>query len=70
MGSILSIISNIFWLIVRGFKRADDPNRIYEKAKAENARIIATHDADALNRSIDAATGRVSGTSGSDIGRP
>jgi hypothetical protein len=59
MGEIWKIIASIFWLIVRWFKRKDDPRIQYDKAKEENARIIASGDADSLNRKLDADCDRL-----------
>lgn len=59
MKAILSILSSVFWLIVRIFKRRDDPQRQYERNRNENAKIIADGDADSLNRKLDAGVNRL-----------
>jgi len=60
------ILNAILWLVVRFFKRRDDPQKQYERARQENARIIADHDADGLNRKLDRLTDRVPDSSDSE----
>ena len=50
---ILSIISDTFWLICRWLKIVDNPVNKFEKDKEENSKIIANHDAAALNSKLD-----------------
>ena len=59
MSNIWSIIATIGKFLWRYFCRKDDPQIQYDKAKEENARIIATGDADSLNRKLDADCDRL-----------
>jgi hypothetical protein len=59
MGKILSILNFVCWVVKRCFMRADDPQRQYDKAKTDNAKIIHSGDAAGLNRKLDDGTDRL-----------
>jgi hypothetical protein len=54
--SFLSVLASVFWLVVRYFKRQDDPARQYDKAKNENATLIQSGDEAGINRKLDELT--------------
>jgi hypothetical protein len=56
MSNILSILKSVFWLVVNFFKWKNNPQRQYDNAKQENARIIVNGDQDALNRKLNNLT--------------
>jgi hypothetical protein len=47
---VLQILSFFAWLWKRIATKRDNPQNQYEQAQRENQEIIATHDADAINR--------------------
>lgn len=72
IATVCAAASGIIWLLVRRAKQQDDPQNQYETAKAENAKIIQSGDADALARALDADLNRVSSRAaiGSPAGKP
>ena len=63
--NILSIIATVLKIVWRWITNADNPQNKYDKAKQENAQIIATGDADALNKQLDADCGQLPKHTGS-----
>jgi len=59
VASILSIIVIGGWLLKRFLTKRDDPAAQYQREKDENAKIVNTGDADAVNRKLDDLTDRV-----------
>ena len=51
--SFAGIIDKILWFVKRWFVRQDDPQLKYQKAKIENAQIIQSGNADAINAKLD-----------------
>jgi hypothetical protein len=54
--SFLAVIASVLWLVLRYFKRQDNPAREYDRAKNENANIIKTGDAAGVNRKLNELT--------------
>jgi hypothetical protein len=55
----LSVLKDIFWLIVRIFKKRDEPNAQLERAKSEDAKIIVIGDEKAMDAKMDDLTNRL-----------
>lgn len=50
--SIGPIIDKVLWLVIRFFKKRDEPEAVRKREQGEIDQAIVTHDADALNLSI------------------
>lgn len=51
--TILSVLSGLFGLVTRWFDWKHDPERLRKEDANENAKIIASGDADKLNERLD-----------------
>ena len=59
MASILAILRDFLDLFCWWRKKTESPSNQYEKAKEQNAQIIESHDADAINARVDDLTDRL-----------